>query len=196
MAAPERFANTSDSFPLHRGRRPYMALSWRNLPCALKTAIGYGKRTLGDPRQSAAPQGPQQGPSCGSGRPSSLSYCIADNGADGTKPREDSLADCRNSRDRCKSNAGPAGCFAPFKKALNALSGSGSCGGSFIASSNEYVCRCPCCGGSFIASSSASAGLLGDVLEGASRMRFESGDRFDVLPRATSRHRRYCCLHG
>src|SRR5271165_3842495 len=24
MAAPERFAETSDSFPLHRGRRPYM----------------------------------------------------------------------------------------------------------------------------------------------------------------------------
>src|SRR6516225_10381848 len=27
MAAPERFADTPDSFPLHRGRRPYMALS-------------------------------------------------------------------------------------------------------------------------------------------------------------------------
>jgi len=27
MAAPERFAETSDSFPLHRGRRPYMAHS-------------------------------------------------------------------------------------------------------------------------------------------------------------------------
>ena len=26
MAAPERFAETSDSFPLQRGRRPYMAL--------------------------------------------------------------------------------------------------------------------------------------------------------------------------
>jgi hypothetical protein len=26
MAAPERFAETSDSFPLHRGRRPYMTL--------------------------------------------------------------------------------------------------------------------------------------------------------------------------
>src|SRR3974390_3744584 len=26
MAAPERFAKASDSFPLHRGRRPYMAL--------------------------------------------------------------------------------------------------------------------------------------------------------------------------
>jgi hypothetical protein len=24
-----------------------MALSWRNLPCALKAAIGIGKRTLG-----------------------------------------------------------------------------------------------------------------------------------------------------
>jgi hypothetical protein len=38
-----------------------MALSWLNLPCALKAAIGTGKRTLGDPHQSAAPQGPQQG---------------------------------------------------------------------------------------------------------------------------------------
>jgi hypothetical protein len=27
MAAPERFAETSDSFSLHRGRRPYMARS-------------------------------------------------------------------------------------------------------------------------------------------------------------------------
>jgi hypothetical protein len=27
MAAPERFAKKSDSFPLHRGRRPYMALN-------------------------------------------------------------------------------------------------------------------------------------------------------------------------
>jgi hypothetical protein len=41
---------------------PLVALSWLNLPCALKPAIGYGKRTLGSPRQSAAPQGPQQGP--------------------------------------------------------------------------------------------------------------------------------------
>jgi hypothetical protein len=38
-----------------------MALSWPNLPCALKAAIGYGKRTLGALRQFAAPQGPQQG---------------------------------------------------------------------------------------------------------------------------------------
>ena len=29
-----------------------MALSWLNLPCALKAAIGIGKRTLGDPRQA------------------------------------------------------------------------------------------------------------------------------------------------
>ena len=34
-----------------------MALSWRNLPCALKAAIGYGKWTLGNPRRSGAPQG-------------------------------------------------------------------------------------------------------------------------------------------
>jgi hypothetical protein len=26
-----------------------MALSWLNLPCAVKAAIGIGKRTLGDP---------------------------------------------------------------------------------------------------------------------------------------------------
>src|SRR5215510_14499347 len=29
MAAPERFAETSDSFPLHRGCRPYMARTGR-----------------------------------------------------------------------------------------------------------------------------------------------------------------------
>jgi hypothetical protein len=27
---------------------PFVALSWRNLPCARKAAIGIGKRTLGD----------------------------------------------------------------------------------------------------------------------------------------------------
>jgi hypothetical protein len=35
-----------------------MALSWPNLPCALRAAIGIGKRTSGNPRQSAAQQGP------------------------------------------------------------------------------------------------------------------------------------------
>jgi len=39
-----------------------MALRWHNLPCALKAAIGYRKRTLGDPGQSDPPRGPQQGP--------------------------------------------------------------------------------------------------------------------------------------
>jgi hypothetical protein len=34
-----------------------MALSWLNLPCALKAAIDIGGRTLGNPRQCAAPQG-------------------------------------------------------------------------------------------------------------------------------------------
>jgi hypothetical protein len=29
-----------------------MALSWPNLPCALKAGIGIGKRTLGDPRRA------------------------------------------------------------------------------------------------------------------------------------------------
>ena len=46
---------------LHR-RGQHLALSWLYLPCALKAAIGKGKRTLGNPRQSAAHTGPQQGP--------------------------------------------------------------------------------------------------------------------------------------
>src|SRR6516165_6632672 len=41
---------------------PLVALSWLNLPCGSKAAFGYGERTLGNPRQSAAPQGPRQGP--------------------------------------------------------------------------------------------------------------------------------------
>ena len=40
---------------------PHLALSWLNRPCGPKAAIGFGKRTLGHPRQSAALQGPQQG---------------------------------------------------------------------------------------------------------------------------------------
>jgi hypothetical protein len=36
--------------------RPELALSWPDLPCALKAAILICKRTLGDPRQSGAPQ--------------------------------------------------------------------------------------------------------------------------------------------
>jgi hypothetical protein len=56
-AAPPGFR----SEPSHNCRLClFMALSWPNLPCALKAAIGFGKRTLGHPRQSAAPQGPQQ----------------------------------------------------------------------------------------------------------------------------------------
>ena len=38
---------------LHCSRGPQLALSWRNLPCALKAAIGIGKRTLGDPASLA-----------------------------------------------------------------------------------------------------------------------------------------------
>src|SRR5215471_15115520 len=41
---------------------PLLALSWPKVPCALKAAIGIGKRTLVDPRQSGAPQRSQQGP--------------------------------------------------------------------------------------------------------------------------------------
>jgi hypothetical protein len=55
---------------LPRERFSPLALSWPNRPCALKAAIGFGKRTLGHPRQSAAPQGPRQGPIAGPGRPS------------------------------------------------------------------------------------------------------------------------------
>ena len=60
---PHRFCcaptSRSNNFQLCR----FMALSWPNLPCALKAAIGIGKRTLGNPRQRAAPRGgPHQGP--------------------------------------------------------------------------------------------------------------------------------------
>jgi len=42
--------------------RQVLALSWPNLPCGPKAAIGIGKRTLGDFRQSGAPKGSRQGP--------------------------------------------------------------------------------------------------------------------------------------
>ena len=38
-------------------KSPLLALNWPHLPCALKAAIGIGKRTSGGPRQSAAPRG-------------------------------------------------------------------------------------------------------------------------------------------
>jgi hypothetical protein len=40
MAAPERFAETSDSFSLHRGRRPYMALGVFRCGAQNSDAIG------------------------------------------------------------------------------------------------------------------------------------------------------------
>jgi hypothetical protein len=40
MAAPERFAERSDSFPLHRGRRPYMALGVFHCGAQNSDAIG------------------------------------------------------------------------------------------------------------------------------------------------------------
>jgi hypothetical protein len=40
MAAPERFAEASDSFPLHRGRRPYMAQRAHSLRCLGLDAVG------------------------------------------------------------------------------------------------------------------------------------------------------------
>ena len=50
MAAPERFAETSDSFPLHRGRRPYMAHHVESLRCEGSDAIG-AKRTCRERRE-------------------------------------------------------------------------------------------------------------------------------------------------
>src|ERR1700738_4206436 len=40
MAAPERFAERSDSFPLHRGRRPYMALT--AVRCGAQNSVVIG----------------------------------------------------------------------------------------------------------------------------------------------------------
>jgi hypothetical protein len=40
MAAPERFAKASDSFPLHGGRRPYMAQSGEGLCNVMSAADG------------------------------------------------------------------------------------------------------------------------------------------------------------
>ena len=42
MAAPERFAKASDSFPLHRGRRPYMALRTALFRAALQAIFFAG----------------------------------------------------------------------------------------------------------------------------------------------------------
>jgi hypothetical protein len=39
-----------------------MALSWPNLLCALKPALGNGKRTLRNPPVWREPRGPRQGP--------------------------------------------------------------------------------------------------------------------------------------
>ena len=62
LSARKTVAAQSWCSRLSRERFSAMALRWHNLLCSLKAAIGYSKRTLGDPRQSAAPQGPQQGP--------------------------------------------------------------------------------------------------------------------------------------
>ena len=40
MAAPERFAEPSNSFPLHRGRRPYMAHRDEQVRLEFSVAIG------------------------------------------------------------------------------------------------------------------------------------------------------------
>jgi len=44
MAAPERFAETSDSFPLHRGRRPYMAQSDASRQRSTSLAFGAKRK--------------------------------------------------------------------------------------------------------------------------------------------------------
>jgi hypothetical protein len=53
-----------------------LALSWPNLPCALKAAIGIGKQTLGTRWQSAAPQGPQQARQPAANRPTTLELIV------------------------------------------------------------------------------------------------------------------------
>jgi hypothetical protein len=45
-----------------------LALSWLNLPCALKPAIGNGKRTLGDPPRSLPRHRGRSKAYCGSAR--------------------------------------------------------------------------------------------------------------------------------
>src|SRR5215471_14129848 len=47
---------------LPRERFSPVALSWRNLPCALKAAIGSGTRTCGTRGSLARAGGPRQGP--------------------------------------------------------------------------------------------------------------------------------------
>src|ERR1700737_110748 len=54
MAAPERFAETSNSFPLHRGRRPYMAHHVFAPHCSVAVAIG-ADRTWTTHRGDALP---------------------------------------------------------------------------------------------------------------------------------------------
>jgi hypothetical protein len=65
---------------LPRERFSPMALSWRNLPCALKTAIGFGKRTLGHPASLPRHMGRGK-PHCASGSPSSAPNTLVTIGA-------------------------------------------------------------------------------------------------------------------
>ena len=46
MAAPVSFRERSDSFPLHRGRRPYMALGGRVGMSAFRESTVEGMRTI------------------------------------------------------------------------------------------------------------------------------------------------------
>ena len=62
LSARKTVAAQSWCSRLSRERFSAMALSWLNLPRALKAAIGNGKRTLGHPASLARAGGPRQGP--------------------------------------------------------------------------------------------------------------------------------------
>ena len=47
---------------------PFLALSWPNLPCTLKAAFRYGKRTLGHPARLPRPRGRSKALGLGPGR--------------------------------------------------------------------------------------------------------------------------------
>jgi hypothetical protein len=80
-----------------------LALRWHNLPCALKAAIGNGKRTSGNPRQSAAPQGPQQGPRLGAVRRLAPVYSITRVSAQQTTRPSDPASGVADSLDESKT---------------------------------------------------------------------------------------------
>src|SRR6516162_10196731 len=73
MAAPERFAKTPDSFPLHRGRRPYMArsvgASMSALPPLSKAKLTFARAMFHHPwKVRMLPQVASTQPNCGEPR--------------------------------------------------------------------------------------------------------------------------------